>query len=52
MSKRIKFYVVLSEEKGYLHGAFPDTEEGREAAKKYMKKMEKKKKIKLYMKLK
>ena len=52
MPKKIKFLVVLSEDKDYLHGAFPDTEEGNEAAKKYMKKMEKKKKIKLYLKLK
>jgi hypothetical protein len=52
MSKRQKFYLVLSKDKNYLHGAFDATEEGEKEAKKYMKEMEKKKKIKLYLKIK
>ena len=52
MAKRPKFYLVISKDKGYLHGAFEATEEGEKKAKKYMKEMEKKKKVKLYLKIK
>ena len=52
MSKKSKFLLVLSEDKNYLHGAFDATEEGEKMAKKYIKEMEKKKKIKIYLKIK
>jgi len=51
MAKKLRFYLVLSEGKNYLHGAFDATEEGEKQAKAYIKEMEKKKKIKLYLKI-
>ena len=52
MPKKNKFILVLSVEKEYLHGAFPNTESGKKNAEKYVKKIKKEKKIKLYLKLK
>lgn len=52
MPKREKFILVLSVGKDYLHGAFPNTECGQEDAQKYIKKIKKEKKIKLYLKIK
>ena len=52
MPKKEKFILVLSEEKDYLHGAFPNTELGKKNAEKYVKKIKKEKKLKLYLKIK
>tara|TARA_Y100000310_G_scaffold115162_1_gene113683 strand:+ start:978 stop:1136 length:159 start_codon:yes stop_codon:yes gene_type:complete len=52
MPKKEKIILVLSEAKNYLFGAFDNTEEGKEAAEKYAKKVGKKQKIKLYLKIK
>lgn len=35
--KKERFYIILSKNK-YIYGAFPHTKEGREKAKKYLKK--------------
>jgi|LULM01.1.fsa_nt_gb hypothetical protein len=37
-----KYYLVVSENNGYTHGAFPFTEEGLLNAKRYIKKSSKK----------
>ena len=44
MPKKQKIYLVLSQEKDYLHGAFPYSEEGKENAEKYIRKMKRQKK--------
>tara|TARA_R100000808_G_C2145231_1_gene153059 strand:- start:1599 stop:1760 length:162 start_codon:yes stop_codon:yes gene_type:complete len=40
--KKDKAYVVVSAEKGYVQGAFPYTEEGKEQARIYLNKLKKK----------
>ena len=50
MPKKEKIILVLSEAKDYLFGAFDNTEEGKKKAEKYAKKMQRKQKIKLYLK--
>ena len=51
MSKKGKIILVLSEVKNYLYGAFDNTEEGKDKAEKYMRKVKRKEKIKLYLKI-
>tara|TARA_Y100000310_G_scaffold292765_1_gene321820 strand:- start:15 stop:173 length:159 start_codon:yes stop_codon:yes gene_type:complete len=52
MPKKRKIILVLSEPRDYLYGAFDNTEEGKVEAEKYMKKMRRKDKVKLYLKIK
>ncbi len=42
-------YVILSENKDYLHGCFPFSEQGKIDALKYQKKIKKNKKIDTYI---
>tara|TARA_R110002020_G_scaffold423704_2_gene632783 strand:- start:830 stop:979 length:150 start_codon:yes stop_codon:yes gene_type:complete len=46
MRKKEKYYVIL-DEKNLLYGAFPHTEEGEKNAKKYLKKINKDKNLKI-----
>jgi|TARA_Y100000310_G_C20352338_1_gene654970 hypothetical protein len=52
MAKKQKFILVLSEAKDYLYGAFDNDEEGMKAAEKYKRKIQKKDKVKLYLRIK
>lgn len=41
MKSQNKFYAVVSQNKNYLHGVFPYSEEGKEQAKKYIETLKK-----------
>jgi hypothetical protein len=49
--KKDKAYVVVCEQKGYVQGAFPYTEEGKESAQDYIKKLTAKEKRKFKLKV-
>lgn len=41
MKQQNKFYAVVSQNKNYLHGVFPYSEQGKEEAEKYIKTLQK-----------
>jgi|TARA_B100000676_G_scaffold237721_1_gene237901 hypothetical protein len=48
--KREKYYLVIDKARGYTHGAFPFTPEGKEMAEKFIKISQKEKKGDLIIK--
>ena len=49
--KKDRAYVIVSEDRGYVQGAFPHTKEGKRDAEEYVKRLAKKNKQKYKVKL-